>query len=186
MSGPASALVEEPVLPARGRFAAVRLPPSQPVMTQRQRASSPPTAGARTARPSGSGKIAGAAHQVRSWAEAAISVAGNVADTDELGSMEYGVDHLGTPVLLVLGHTSCGAVTAVATGAEVHGHIPPLVDNIVPAVVVFSVFIGVALVGVERKRALLDVFAVAVAGRALFLPRDLLEHRPRPRPARRR
>lgn len=63
-----------------------------------------------------------------------IRVAGNVADTDELGSMEYGVDHLGTPVLLVLGHTSCGAVTAVATGAEVHGHIPPLVDNIVPAV----------------------------------------------------
>lgn len=63
-----------------------------------------------------------------------VRVAGNVADTDELGSMEYGVDHLGTPVLLVLGHTKCGAVTAVATGAEVHGHIPALVDNIVPAV----------------------------------------------------
>lgn len=63
-----------------------------------------------------------------------IRVAGNVADTDEIGSIEYGVDHLGTPVLLVLGHTACGAVTAVATGAEVHGHIPRLVDNIVPAV----------------------------------------------------
>ena len=63
-----------------------------------------------------------------------IRVAGNVADTDELGSMEYGVDHLGTPLLLVLGHTACGAVTAVATKAEVHGHIPALVDNIIPAV----------------------------------------------------
>ena len=63
-----------------------------------------------------------------------VRVAGNVADTDELGTVEYGVDHLGTPVLVVLGHTSCGAVTAVATGAEVHGHIPKLVDNIVPAV----------------------------------------------------
>lgn len=63
-----------------------------------------------------------------------IKVAGNVADTDEIGSAEYGVDHLGTPVLMVLGHTYCGAVTAVTTGAEVHGSIPQLVDNILPAV----------------------------------------------------
>ncbi|MDO9584492.1 MAG: carbonic anhydrase [Desulfomicrobium sp.] len=63
-----------------------------------------------------------------------VKVAGNVADTDEIGSAEYGVDHLGTPVLMVLGHTYCGAVTAVTTGAEVHGSIPALVDNIVPAV----------------------------------------------------
>lgn len=63
-----------------------------------------------------------------------VKVAGNVADTDEIGSAEYGVDHLGTPVLMVLGHTYCGAVTAVTTGAEVHGSIPKLVDNIIPAV----------------------------------------------------
>jgi carbonic anhydrase len=63
-----------------------------------------------------------------------VRVAGNVADVDEIGSMEYGVDHLGTPVLLVLGHTRCGAVTAVAQKAEVHGSIPQLVDNIIPAV----------------------------------------------------
>jgi len=63
-----------------------------------------------------------------------IKVAGNVADTDEIGSAEYGVDHLGTPVLMVIGHSYCGAVTAVTTGAEVHGSIPALVDNIVPAV----------------------------------------------------
>lgn len=61
-----------------------------------------------------------------------IKVAGNVADTDEIGSAEYGVDHLGTPVLMVLGHSNCGAVTAVVSGAEVHGSIPKLVDNIVP------------------------------------------------------
>jgi carbonic anhydrase len=63
-----------------------------------------------------------------------IKVAGNVGDTDEIGSAEYGVDHLGTPVLMILGHTYCGAVTAVTTGAEVHGSIPQLVDNIIPAV----------------------------------------------------
>ena len=63
-----------------------------------------------------------------------IRVAGNVSDTDEIGSIEYGVDHLATPVMVVLGHTSCGAVTAVVTDAELHGSIPLLVDNIKPAV----------------------------------------------------
>ena len=44
------------------------------------------------------------------------------------------MDHLGTPLMVVLGHTGCGAVTAVATDAELHGSIPALVDNIRPAV----------------------------------------------------
>jgi len=63
-----------------------------------------------------------------------VRVAGNVADTDEIGSVEYGTGHLHTPVMVVLGHTKCGAVSAVATGAVVHGSIPALVDNIAPAV----------------------------------------------------
>lgn len=63
-----------------------------------------------------------------------VRVAGNVADVAEIGSMEYGVDHLGTPLLIVLGHTKCGAVTATVQEASVHGHIPVLVDKIVPAV----------------------------------------------------
>ncbi len=63
-----------------------------------------------------------------------VRVAGNVADTDEVGTIEYGVGHLHTPLLVVMGHTACGAVKAVAEGAEVHGSIPGLVDNIIPAV----------------------------------------------------
>lgn len=63
-----------------------------------------------------------------------IRVAGNVVDIDEAGSIEYGVHHLHTPVLVILGHTNCGAVTAVCRGDEVHGNIPKLVDNIEPAV----------------------------------------------------
>jgi carbonic anhydrase len=63
-----------------------------------------------------------------------IRVAGNVCDVDEVGSIEYGVDHLETPVFVVLGHNNCGAVTAVVTEAELHGSIPALVDNIHPAV----------------------------------------------------
>lgn len=68
-----------------------------------------------------------------------IRVAGNVIDTDEAGSIEYGLAHVNTPVFVVLGHTQCGAVTAVTNEVQGHGHalelnIPPLVDNIEPAV----------------------------------------------------
>jgi carbonic anhydrase len=62
-----------------------------------------------------------------------IRVAGNVADTDEIGTIEYGVGHLGSPLVVVMGHTKCGAVTAVVDGAKVHGHIGQLVENIGPA-----------------------------------------------------
>jgi len=60
--------------------------------------------------------------------------AGNVSDTDEIGTIEYGTEHLGTNLVIVMGHTKCGAVTAVAKGDHVEGNIPKLVDNIVPAV----------------------------------------------------
>ncbi|MGA2501438.1 MAG: carbonic anhydrase, partial [Tepidisphaeraceae bacterium] len=63
-----------------------------------------------------------------------VRVAGNVCSVDELGTIEYGVGHLDTPLLIVLGHTKCGAVTAAATGAALHGSIPALVKNIQPAV----------------------------------------------------
>jgi carbonic anhydrase len=63
-----------------------------------------------------------------------VRVAGNVADTDEIASLEYGVDHLATPVLVVLGHERCGAVTATVEGAETHGSIPELLAKIRPAV----------------------------------------------------
>ena len=63
-----------------------------------------------------------------------VRVAGNVSDTDEVGTIEYGVGHLNTPLLVVMGHTGCGAVKAVLEGATVHGSIPALVDNIAPAV----------------------------------------------------
>ena len=59
-----------------------------------------------------------------------IRVAGNVCANDEIGSIEYGVGHAGSPLCVVLGHTHCGAVTAVASGAEVHGCIPKLVEPI--------------------------------------------------------
>jgi carbonic anhydrase len=64
-----------------------------------------------------------------------IRVAGNVANGDQVGSIEYAVDHLGTPLLLILGHTKCGAVTAVVQAAELHGNIIPIGKSIFPAVI---------------------------------------------------
>lgn len=63
-----------------------------------------------------------------------VRVAGNIAGGSELATIEYGVGHLNTPLLVVMGHTKCGAVTAVAKGAELHGHLHLLADKIKPAV----------------------------------------------------
>ena len=62
-----------------------------------------------------------------------IRVAGNVVNINEAASIEYGVDHLQTPIFVVLGHTNCGACTAVAENAELKGNIPHLVNNIYTA-----------------------------------------------------
>jgi carbonic anhydrase len=63
-----------------------------------------------------------------------IRTAGNVVDDVALGSIEYAADHLGAPVILVLGHTRCGAVSAAVAGGEAHGHIGSIVEKIKPAV----------------------------------------------------
>jgi hypothetical protein len=53
---------------------------------------------------------------VSSTARRRIPVAGNVCSGDEIGSVEYGVLHVKTPLLVVMGHSKCGAVTAVVKG----------------------------------------------------------------------
>ncbi|MCX5768688.1 MAG: hypothetical protein NTZ09_00225 [Candidatus Hydrogenedentes bacterium] len=59
-----------------------------------------------------------------------VRVAGNVCNGDEIASIEYAVEHLGTPLCLVLGHTRCGAVTTVVSGAVLDGHLAQLVQKI--------------------------------------------------------
>lgn len=63
-----------------------------------------------------------------------VRVAGNIAGESEIGTIEYGVGHLHTPLLVVMGHTKCGAVAAAASGAEVHGKIAGILSEIAPAV----------------------------------------------------
>ena len=62
-----------------------------------------------------------------------VRVAGNIAGESEMATVEYGVGHLNTPLLIVMGHTKCGAVTAVVKGAELHGHLHALAEKIKPA-----------------------------------------------------
>lgn len=67
-----------------------------------------------------------------------VRVAGNVADDAVIGSVEYGVEHLHAPLVMVLGHEKCGAVqAAIETAAqmgEAPGHIGALTKPIQPAV----------------------------------------------------
>lgn len=63
-----------------------------------------------------------------------IRVAGNIVIPEVLGSIEYAVDILGTPVLMVLGHERCGAVTAAVQGERLPGHMGSFVKAIKPAI----------------------------------------------------
>ena len=84
-----------------------------------------------------------------------IRVAGNVVDPEVSGSIEYAVDHLETPLVVVLGHESCGAVTA-ALDASDHGQREPheleqLLDGIRPA-----------LAGIDATPPTVDIISTAV------------------------
>jgi carbonic anhydrase len=67
-----------------------------------------------------------------------VRVAGNVLNDETIGSIEYGVEHLGASLIVVLGHERCGAVKAaketIAAKGEAPGHIQSLVKAIAPAV----------------------------------------------------
>ena len=63
-----------------------------------------------------------------------VRVAGNVAATDEIGSIEYAVDVRAAPLVVVLGHTQCGAVGAVLDDTKLPPNIANLLEPIKPAV----------------------------------------------------
>lgn len=63
-----------------------------------------------------------------------IRDAGNVADTIETGSVEYAVEHLKTPLVVVLGHEKCGAVKASVEGGEATPNIEAIIHKIKPSI----------------------------------------------------
>jgi carbonic anhydrase len=64
-----------------------------------------------------------------------VRTAGNVADPVALGSIEYAVDHLHSPLLVVMGHQQCGAVSAACSGEKMpSNNLDAIVEKISPAV----------------------------------------------------
>ncbi len=63
-----------------------------------------------------------------------VRTAGNVIDLVVIGSIEYAVEHLHTPRVIVMGHTRCGAVTAAAEHGHTDGSIGAILECITPAV----------------------------------------------------
>lgn len=67
-----------------------------------------------------------------------VRVAGNFVNTDSLASLEYGVKVLGARLIIVLGHSNCGAVKAtidvLKKNIALPGHLPILIDAIRPAI----------------------------------------------------
>jgi len=63
-----------------------------------------------------------------------LRVAGNIANTSTIASIEYAVAHCGSKVIVVLGHQSCGAVTAAVGGGDNGYNLNHLLSHITPAI----------------------------------------------------
>jgi carbonic anhydrase len=95
-------------------------------------------------------------------------VAGNFADAESIASFEYAVAVLGTPFILVLGHSKCGAVDAavkaVRDGKDFPGHIPSLIKALRPAVKAVQNQPGDLLDNAIKQNVILNVGKLKTAG----------------------
>jgi carbonic anhydrase len=96
-----------------------------------------------------------------------VRVAGNFANDDVIASLEYGVAMLNVPLIMVLGHGSCGAVDATISSVEGHtelpGHLPSLAKAIAPAVKAAIPEAGSLLDNAIRENVLLNVRTLSTA-----------------------
>jgi carbonic anhydrase len=95
-------------------------------------------------------------------------VAGNFASDEMVASLEYAVEVLNTPLIMVLGHEACGAVDAtiksVKDGTTLPGHLPSLVAALKPAVDAVQGQGGDILVNAIRRNVVLNVDKLKNAG----------------------
>src|SRR5262245_58044360 len=88
-------------------------------------------------------------------------VAGNFASDDVIASLEYAVQVLNTPLIMVLGHESCGAVDAtiksLKDGTTLPGHLPALVAALAPAVKAAQGAAGDLLANATAQNVMLNV-----------------------------
>jgi len=82
-------------------------------------------------------------------------IAGNIASSENVGSLEFGTQVLGARVIYVLGHTQCGAVSATMRGDEVPGQISGLFQYIRPAVKEANGDLDKAIIGNVKNQAIL-------------------------------
>jgi len=94
-------------------------------------------------------------------------VAGNFANDESVASLEYAVAELATPLILVLGHDACGAVSAtiksLKDGTTLPGHLPSLVTALAPAVKAVSQQTGDALSNAIRQNVVDNVAKLSSA-----------------------
>lgn len=88
-----------------------------------------------------------------------VRVAGNIANTSSMASIEYAVAHCGSEVIVVLGHQSCGAVTAAVGGGDNGYNLNHLLSHITPAISACGE--GAAVTDVIKKNAELTVAELA-------------------------
>ncbi len=81
-----------------------------------------------------------------------IRVAGNIANTSTIATIEYAVAHIHTPVIVVLGHENCGAVTTAMADADHGDNLNHLLANIQPAKMTAT---DRSINGVARQNAIL-------------------------------
>ena len=110
-----------------------------------------------------------------------IRVAGNVMDNHQLGSVEYAADHLGTNLVIVLGHTNCGAVGA-ALSSSPDGFVKYITDEIKKAIGDEKDALKASCLNVERsvsiikeKLKLTDESPLKVCGAIYHIDRGKVE-----------
>ena len=84
-----------------------------------------------------------------------VRVAGNVANSSSIASIEYAVAHVGTKLIVVLGHQNCGAVTAALAGGDNGYNLNHLLSHITPAMAASKE--GATVDDVTKKNAELTV-----------------------------
>ncbi len=94
-----------------------------------------------------------------------VRVAGNIANTSSMASIEYAVAHCGSKVIVVLGHQSCGAVTAAVNGGDNGYNLNHLLSHITPAIAASDS--GASVNDVVKKNA--DLTAKELASRSSII-----------------
>ncbi len=84
-----------------------------------------------------------------------VRVAGNIANSSSMASIEYAVAHCGSKVIVVLGHQSCGAVTAAVNGGDNGYNLNHLLMHITPAIAACGD--GASVTDVVKKNAELQI-----------------------------